>query len=117
MDWLAPVNAYCERTGPDYWSEPINALTDLSFLIAAGIMWPRVRGMVTGQVLCIMLAVIGVGSWLFHTHANRLTGLMDVLPIVAFILAMCSWPRGISWGSGRGSRGRWRWPSSLTRWS
>jgi hypothetical protein len=28
-----------------------------------------------------------VGSWLFHTHANPLTGLMDVVPIVLFILA------------------------------
>ncbi|QYK40557.1 MAG: ceramidase domain-containing protein [Paracoccaceae bacterium] len=87
MDWFEQVDGYCERTGPEYWSEPINALTNLAFLIAAAIMWPRVRGMVTGQVLCVMLAVIGVGSWLFHTHANRLTGLMDVLPIVAFILA------------------------------
>ncbi|MFN3971462.1 MAG: ceramidase domain-containing protein [Gemmobacter sp.] len=87
MDWLQQVDGYCERTGPEYWSEPVNALTNLAFLIAAGIMWPRVRGMVTGQVLCVILGVIGVGSWLFHTHANRLTGLMDVLPIVAFILA------------------------------
>ncbi|HMO09726.1 MAG TPA: ceramidase domain-containing protein [Paracoccaceae bacterium] len=87
MDWLAPVDGYCERTGPDYWSEPINALTNLAFLIAAAVVWPRVRGMATGQVLCVILACIGVGSWLFHTHANRLTGLMDVLPIVVFILA------------------------------
>lgn len=87
MDWLAQVDGYCERTGPEYWSEPINALTNLAFLVAAGVLWPRLRGMATGRVLCVMLAVIGVGSWLFHTHANRLTGLMDVLPIVAFILA------------------------------
>lgn len=86
MDWLQAVDGYCERTGPDYWSEPVNAVTNLAFLIAAAVMWPRVRGMVTGQVLVIALAVIGVGSWLFHTHANRLTGMMDVLPIVVFIL-------------------------------
>jgi hypothetical protein len=86
MDWLAPVDGYCERTGPEYWSEPVNALTNLAFLVAAGVMWPRVRGLRTGQVLVIVLAMIGVGSWLFHTHANPLTGVMDVLPIVAFIL-------------------------------
>lgn len=86
MDWLAPVDGYCERTGPEYWSEPVNALTNLAFLVAAGIMWPRVRGLATGQVLVVVLAMIGVGSWLFHTHANPLTGLMDVAPIVAFIL-------------------------------
>ncbi|WP_415392457.1 ceramidase domain-containing protein [Paracoccus sp. SJTW-4] len=88
MNWLAPVDAYCERTGPDYWSEPINALTNLAFLIAALVLWPRLRGpgMAMGRVLAAALFVIGIGSWLFHTHANRLTGLMDVLPIVAFIL-------------------------------
>lgn len=88
MDWLAAVDGYCERTGPDYWSEPVNAVTNLAFLVAAVVMWGRVRdaGSGMGRALCAVLAAIGVGSWLFHTHANRLTGLMDVLPIVLFIL-------------------------------
>lgn len=88
MDWLAPVDAYCERTGPEYWSEPINALTNLAFLLAALVMARRLRGpgMATGRVLAGVLFVIGLGSWLFHTHANGLTGLMDVLPILTFIL-------------------------------
>lgn len=84
--WLESVDAYCERSGPEYWSEPLNALTNLAFVLAAVLVWPRVRGRPTGQVMAVTLAVIGVGSWLFHTHANRLTGLMDVLPILAFIL-------------------------------
>ncbi|WP_411839502.1 ceramidase domain-containing protein [Paracoccus sp. ME4] len=88
MGWLDPVDAYCERTGPDYWSEPVNALTNLAFIAAALIMAGRLRGpgMGMGRVLAGVLFVIGVGSWLFHTHANRLTGLMDVLPILIFIL-------------------------------
>lgn len=89
MDWFAPINAYCERTGPEYWSEPINAVTNFAFIIAAIIMWLRLRGpgMTTGRVLAVNLFVIGIGSWLFHTHANQLTSLMDIIPIVAFILA------------------------------
>ncbi|TJZ91978.1 hypothetical protein FA743_09160 [Paracoccus gahaiensis] len=88
MDWLAPIDAYCERTGPDYWSEPVNALTNLAFLIAALIMARRLRGpgMAMGRALAGVLFVIGIGSWLFHTHANGLTSLMDVLPILGFIL-------------------------------
>jgi hypothetical protein len=89
MDWFAQVDGYCERTGPDYWSEPVNAVTNLAFLIAAAVMAGRLRGhagMATGWLMVGVLAAIGVGSFLFHTHANRLTGLLDVLPIVVFIL-------------------------------
>lgn len=88
MDWFAPVNNYCERTGPEYWSEPVNALTNAAFLIASLAMAFRLRGqrLPLAWAMVAVLAAIGVGSFLFHTHANRLTGLMDVLPILAFIL-------------------------------
>ncbi|MDT8856683.1 ceramidase domain-containing protein [Paracoccaceae bacterium Fryx2] len=86
MGWFEPVDAYCERLGPDYWAEPLNALTNLAFVVAALVVWPRVRGVPLARALAIVLGAIGVGSWLFHTHANRLTGLMDVLPILGFIL-------------------------------
>ncbi|MDX5356418.1 MAG: ceramidase [Rhodobacterales bacterium] len=84
--WLATVDGYCERTGPEYWSEPVNALTNLAFVVAAALVWPRVRGRPMGQAMAVVLALIGGGSWLFHTHANRLTGLLDVAPIIGFIL-------------------------------
>lgn len=88
MTWFSPVDAYCERTGPDYWAEPVNALTNLAFILAAVLMGLRHRGHARplGRLLTAVLFVIGIGSWLFHTHANPLTGMMDVLPIVAFIL-------------------------------
>ena len=86
MGWLDAVDGYCERTGPEYWSEPVNAVTNAAFLIAAAVVWPRLRGMPTGRVLALILAAIGVGSYLFHTHANPLTGMLDVLPILVFIL-------------------------------
>jgi hypothetical protein len=81
-----PIDAYCERTGPEYWAEPVNAVTNAAFLMAAWVMWRRTAGMPTGRALSAVLGVIGVGSFLFHTHANRLTALMDVLPILGFIL-------------------------------
>ena len=86
MDWLAVVDGYCERTGPGYWAEPLNAVSNLAFVLAALVMWGRVRGLPMGRAMAVVLGVIGVGSWLFHTHANRLTGVLDVTPIAAFIL-------------------------------
>ena len=34
MDPLRFIDAYCERTDPSYWSEPVNAVTNAAFLIA-----------------------------------------------------------------------------------
>lgn len=80
------VDAYCERTSPAYWVEPVNALTNLAFLLAAWVMWRRSAGLPLARAMCVVLAVIGVGSYLFHTHANGLTAAMDVTPILGFIL-------------------------------
>jgi hypothetical protein len=84
--WTETIDAYCERLGPAYWAEPINAVTNAAFLIAALIMWSRTQGMPLARVLCAILAAIGVGSFLFHTHATVWSALADVIPIGIFIL-------------------------------
>lgn len=83
--WQA-VDGYCERTSAVYWAEPVNALTNLAFVLAAWVMWRRCAGVPLAQAMCLVLAVIGGGSYLFHTHANGLTGALDVAPILGFIL-------------------------------
>jgi hypothetical protein len=87
--WTRAIDAYCERTGPEFWSEPVNAVTNAAFLIAALVMWGRVRGagLPLASLLCAVLFVIGVGSFLFHTFATRWAALADTLPILIFILA------------------------------
>ncbi|KMW58460.1 Arginine/ornithine antiporter ArcD [Candidatus Rhodobacter oscarellae] len=85
MDWTQALDGYCERVGPEYWSEPVNALTNLAFLVAALVMWRRVTDPL-GRLLCILLGMIGIGSYLFHTHAQIWSALADVGPIVGFIL-------------------------------
>lgn len=86
MDWFEQIDGYCERLDPSYWSEPVNAVTNLSFIIAAVIMWPRSAGLPMARVLCVILFAIGVGSYLFHTHATVWAALADVAPIGLFIL-------------------------------
>lgn len=88
MDLTAQTIAYCERTDFTYWSEPVNAVTNAAFLVAAGVMAWRLRGrrLPLAWALVAVLAAIGVGSFLWHTHATRWAGLMDVLPILVFIL-------------------------------
>lgn len=86
MDWFAQVDEYCERTDFTYWSEPLNATTNLAFIIAALIFWRRSAGVPMARVLSGILFVIGVGSFLFHTHATNWAMMADVVPIGIFIL-------------------------------
>jgi Ceramidase len=89
MDWFRHVNSYCERTDATCWSEPVNALTNLAFILA-GLCAMRLSGRAHdrgGQVLSGGLIVIGIGSALFHTYAQVWAMMADVLPILAFILA------------------------------
>jgi hypothetical protein len=89
MDWFRAVNSYCERTDAGYWSEPLNALSNAAFLVAAALAWRMARraGDRPAQVLAAILAAIGLGSYLFHTHARVWALLADVIPIQVFILA------------------------------
>lgn len=86
MDWTRAVDGYCERLGPEYWAEPVNAVTNAAFLIAAYVMWRRTAGLGMARALCVVLAAIGVGSYLFHTLATVWAGVADVTPIVMFIV-------------------------------
>ncbi|MFN3662893.1 ceramidase domain-containing protein [Yoonia sp.] len=86
MDWHSHINAYCERLDAGFWSEPINAITNLAFIIAAIWVWPRTKGLPLAQALTAILFTIGLGSFLFHTFATPWAALMDVVPIGAFIL-------------------------------
>lgn len=84
MDWTAPLDGYCERLDPGFWAEPVNAITNAAFLVAALILWWRApQG--TCRLLSANLALIGIGSFLFHTFATPWAALTDVLPIASFV--------------------------------
>ena len=88
-DWATPIDIYCERLSPAFWAEPINALTNAAFLLAAFVVYLRWRRAPAGDipvlVLILILAAIGIGSFLFHTFADRWSVLADVIPITIFI--------------------------------
>lgn len=80
------IIAYCERTDFTYWSEPVNAVTNAAFLIAAACVWRQTSGIPLARAMAIVLVTIGLGSFLWHTHAARWASLADVVPILVFIL-------------------------------
>ncbi|GGE21511.1 membrane protein [Aureimonas endophytica] len=95
MSWTDPIDAYCERLGPGFWAEPVNALSNAAFLLAALAafrLWRKrnrnaARPDRASLVLTGLVAVIGTGSFLFHTFADRWSVLADTIPIALFIYA------------------------------
>lgn len=83
----------CERSGPEIWAEPLNAISSLCFFFVAAATYryyrrhPDVKGQWIWDIhiLTFLIFTIGMGSTLFHTYPTRLTELMDIVPIVLFI--------------------------------
>ena len=91
MDWTAAIDLYCERTSASFWAEPANAWSNLAFPAAA--LWAtaaaRRKGGATRAywALVVLAALIGVGSFLFHTFANVWSEYADTIPIWIFVAA------------------------------
>ena len=85
---------YCERGfDPGFWAEPLNAITNAAFIIAAAMatmMWLRIpaaeRRWVDAWLLLVLYA-IGIGSFLFHTFATVWAALADTIPIGIFMVS------------------------------
>jgi hypothetical protein len=74
MDTHTHIDIYCERLDGTFWAEPINALTNGAFIIASILAVRLAMRVNTGGTppadtlfLSVMIGVIGVGSFLFHT--------------------------------------------------
>ena len=86
MDLSKPIDIYCERLDIGIWAEPINAVTNVAFILASIVMWLRCKNLVEGRILCFLLFLIGCGSFLFHTFAQTWAAILDVTAILIFIL-------------------------------
>lgn len=88
MSILDPVINYCERTNAVLWAEPLNALSNASFFIAAWALYRLYqRKGHNGRpfaILIFLITLVGLGSTLFHIFANKLTMIGDVVPIALF---------------------------------
>ncbi|MEX6506336.1 ceramidase domain-containing protein [Jiella sp. M17.18] len=91
MNWSQPVDDYCERTSAAFWAEPLDAVSNIAFLLAAAHgLWRWNHGRREDPALlwlALLVGVLGIGSFLFHTVATRWASLADVLPIAVFIYA------------------------------
>lgn len=103
MEWSsAPVDIYCERLGSGLWAEPLNALSNLGFIIAGLLLLRRMfaRGEpAAAKALGLLLVLIGVGSSAFHIFATRWAEVLDVLFIGLFIYWFVACYARYRWGA------------------
>lgn len=102
------IDIYCERLVSGLWAEPLNALTNIAFFVAAFFAFTLAKRLGTldwrSVVLISLLCLIGAGSTAFHIFATKTTMMMDVIPILLYQIAfICmyaryaiklSWPKG-----------------------
>jgi hypothetical protein len=105
-----PVDIYCERTSASIFAEPLNAVSNLAFLIAGWVAWEEFRrsrhSRDDGHLVAIiaLVPIVGIGSFTFHTVATRWASWADVIPILIFMLLYLwlamrrylEWPRGLT---------------------
>ncbi len=84
------MDAYCERVGMGLLAEPLNAFSNVSFLLAAWAAWVLARrtGTLSAGVRALIAigASVGIGSILWHTYPTMPTLVLDSVPILVFIM-------------------------------
>ena len=86
MNWFETIDGYCERIDASFWSEPLNAVTNVVFLMAAIWVLRREELNNKARALAFLLAMIAIASFLFHSVATAWAGALDVLLILLFTL-------------------------------
>jgi hypothetical protein len=90
-----PIDLYCERLHAGFWAEPVNAVSNLAFFLAAAgayMLWKREGKNDRFILFLIGLAVlVGIGSTLFHTFATRWGVFADAIPIAIFVVAFLTY--------------------------
>ena len=92
------ASGYCERLDLSFWAEPLNAWTNFAFLLAALLafnLWRRQKAADWPvAALIVVVVLIWIGSFLFHTMPAPWSRQADVIPIRLFAfgyfaLAVC----------------------------
>jgi len=91
------IDLYCERLGPGLLAEPLNALSNAAFFLAAWLLSRLARR--DEPVLIALICAVGICSALFHTLATVWARWLDIGSILVFQLAFL-----------------WRYARAVFRW-
>jgi len=103
------MSLYCERTQAGLWEEPLNAATNLAFIVAGltALGLYRRQAVVRSAahwdfvLLIVLLFTIGLGSVVWHMQPTGVTVWADVIPILLFmnvyLLSLFYREFGVNW--------------------
>jgi hypothetical protein len=81
---------YCERAGPGAFDEPLNAVSNLAFVIAAALAVSQIRAFPPvsrgAKLLPWSLVAVSLASTIYHTLRSPVTFILDLLFLILFIL-------------------------------
>ena len=84
------MDFYCERTNGQIFDEPVNAISNIFFIIVSLSLIKILRKNQSNKIYYIqpiLIFFIGIGSFLFHLNPNIITLYSDVIPIFLFSLS------------------------------
>ena len=84
------MDFYCERTNNQIFNEPINAISNVFFIIVSISLFKILKKNKTNKINYIqpiLIFFIGIGSFLFHLKPNLITLYSDIIPIFLFSLS------------------------------
>ena len=80
------MHYYCERTAADIFSEPLNSITNLAFILISYLIFKKYKNYDYGLIFSGLIFCIGIGSFVLHTIPSKITALVDVMFILFFII-------------------------------
>ena len=88
--YLRLATEYCERVGDEFYSEPVNAISNIAFFVSAFFVYRLLKKNnikhFSYWFLFALLLLVGTGSLLYHTFRNPFTLALDAIPIYIFFL-------------------------------
>lgn len=82
---------YCESVSLPLIEQPFNAFSSFGFILGALLLYRYAKkhdllGIPQLRKLILIGGVIGIGSFIWHTHLSILTFAFDVIPIFSFLI-------------------------------
>lgn len=79
-----PLTLYCERSGHELFAEPLNAISNIAFILAGFGIYKLLQKNKIYQAeykgVILLIFLVGLGSFLWHTTRNQYTLFLDAIP-------------------------------------